>query len=259
MRPAGSGVGSEAGCYGNRYHLAPVDRADGGVRAQEAFENTVSDPKAGQDVFASRGLRERAVGRNHAIESTTKTSPGPVGGGESLPPDQIGAEEERGGVRGDPCTSRPTTGHRGRDRCPSTRAPILARADRGSDEAHQRRRARAGVGRIEASSRRSRVRRIKPPSPRTSGVLKQLLESDRAPPAKVATPDSADPSAVRSPGRPLAPRGRRPSRRRACPHPGPPRSPPPRRGRAGAPSGHGSSRSSPTTRPARNASPLPTG
>jgi uncharacterized protein YndB with AHSA1/START domain len=59
----------------------------------EAFENTVTIRRPAEDVFAFLADFENVPGWNHAIESTTKTSPGPVGVGSTYR--QIRSEPKR--------------------------------------------------------------------------------------------------------------------------------------------------------------------
>jgi uncharacterized protein YndB with AHSA1/START domain len=60
----------------------------------EAFENTVTIRRPVEDVFAFLADFENVPTWNHAIESTTKTSPGPVGVGSTYR--QIRSEPDRG-------------------------------------------------------------------------------------------------------------------------------------------------------------------
>jgi len=132
------------------------------------FENTVTIRRPAEDVFVFLADFENVPSWNHAIQSTTKTSPGPVGVGSTYrqirsEPNEI--EEGFEVTVFEPTRRLAIDGEIGPFHAPRR---LPARADRGRDEAHQRRRARAVFGRLEAPRAVRGFQGQGPASPRTS-------------------------------------------------------------------------------------------
>jgi uncharacterized protein YndB with AHSA1/START domain len=113
------------------------------------FENTVTIRRPAEDVFVFLADFENVPSWNHAIQSTTKTSPGPVGVGSTYRQIRSEPKSEEGFevTVFEPTRRLAIDGEIGPFHA---RVDYRLEADRGSDEAHQRRRARAVVGRLEA-------------------------------------------------------------------------------------------------------------
>jgi Polyketide cyclase / dehydrase and lipid transport len=102
-----------------------------------SFENTVIIQRPVKDVFAFLADFENVPAWNNAIVQTTKASPGP--GGSDLPPDPIGAQEERGGLQGDRLRAAEPTRGAGGDRALHGQGALPARPDGQRDKADKRR------------------------------------------------------------------------------------------------------------------------
>ena len=82
----------------------------------QTFENTVTIQRPAEEVFAFLADFENIPKWNYAIEETQQGFRWARRSGNQIPPDPLGAEQERRGLRGDRLRASPPAGHSRADR-----------------------------------------------------------------------------------------------------------------------------------------------